>query len=351
MQKLDNTYMREEFLRELNVLKNKIHRDCKQKHLNGVGMNMPMFLVFLEKFVNAFNEGKLPSISSAYAALIENEIFEHAESAKETFRAGLAGTFGKAGPMETTDLYFKINRLRDSAFEILNNCFMVGERNEEVFEKYKLELIEFMDREEARLFEKNEELSRNANQGILYNQMNHFLESVDEVYEDETKESEDLIKTVTPKLNDEFLQAYLDKKVGICEEGPLAEQIKVFSFQVLMGFKQNVRKLETRRKNMRFREDQQEKNLFERKKMELELIEKTYKRNQQEMEDIQEQIHRVGEGGKNEQEIIRFKEEILALKRKIKEKEGDFTNNKQMLNNLNLEIENKRKKKKKKGCF
>ena len=40
-------------------------------------MNMPMFIVFLEKFVNSFNSGNLPSITSAYAALVENEIFEH----------------------------------------------------------------------------------------------------------------------------------------------------------------------------------------------------------------------------------------------------------------------------------
>ena len=316
-------------------------------------MNMSMFLVFLEKFVNAFNDGKLPSITSAYAALIENEIYEYAESAKDLFRNGLAATFGKAGPMETSDLYFQINRLRDSAFEMLNNCSMVGERNEEVFEKYKLELIEFMDREEARLFEKNEELSRNANHNILYNQMNSFLETVEEVYEDEAKETETIVSDITGNLNADFLQAYLDKKVGISEDVPLAEQIKVFSFQVLMGFKQHVRKLETRKKHMKFREDEKEKNLFERKKMELELAEKNYKRNQQELDDLQEQIQRVSEGGSNEQDIMKYKEEIMGIKRKIKDKEADYENNKKILNQLGQEIKVKleKKKKKKKGCF
>lgn len=351
LQNLDSTYLREEFLKELNVLKNKIHRDCRQKHLNGVGMNMPMFLVFLEKFVNAFNEGKLPSISSAYAALIENEIYEHTESAKETFRMGLAGAFGKSGPMQASELYFKINRLRDGAFEILNNCFMIGERNEEVFERYKLELIEFMDKEEQRLFEKNKELSRNANQGILYTQMHSFLESLDDVFDNETNESEDMIKQVVPKLENEFLKGYLDQKVGVNEEQPFSEQIKVFSFQLLMRFKQNARRLETRKKNIQFREDQQEKNLFERKKLELELAEKTFNRNKQDYEDLQEQIQRINEGGRNEQEIINYREEIQSLRRKIKDKEGEFENNKKAIMNLEMELQELRKKKKKRGCF
>lgn len=333
------------------MLKNKIHRDCRQKHLNGVGMNMPMFLVFLEKFVNAFNEGKLPSISSAYAALIENEIYEHTESAKETFRMGLAGAFGKSGPMPVADLYFKINRLRDGAFEILNNCFMIGERNEEVFEKYKLELIEFMDKEEERLFEKNKELSRNANQGILYTQMHSFLESLDDVFEDDARESEDVIKEVIPKLEEDFLRGYLEKKVGVHEEQPFSEQIKVFNFQLLMKFKHHTGRLETRKKNIQLREDQQEKNMHERKKLELELAEKTYKRNKQDYEDLEEQIQRIREGGRNEQEIIGFKEEIQALKRKIKDKEGEFENNKRAIMNLEVELQASRKKKKKRGCF
>ena len=176
LQNLDDTYLRPDFLDQLNVLKNKIHRQCRQKMINGIGMNMPMFIVFLEKFVNAFNSGKMPSIASAYAALIENEIYEHAESAKETFRSGLESSFGHAGPMERTELYFKVNRLRDASFEVLNNCFGVGERNEDLFNKYKVELIEFMDREEARLFDKNRELSLNHNQNILYTQMNQYLE-------------------------------------------------------------------------------------------------------------------------------------------------------------------------------
>ena len=158
LQNLDDSYLRPEFLEQLNILKNKIHRQCRQKMINGIGMNMPMFIVFLEKFVNAFNSGKMPSITSAYAALIENEIYEHAESAKETFRSGLESSFGHAGPMERAELYFKVNRLRDASFEVLNNCFAVGERNEDLFNKYKQDLIEFMDREEARLFDKNRDI-------------------------------------------------------------------------------------------------------------------------------------------------------------------------------------------------
>ena len=257
----------------------------------------------------------------------------------------------KAPPLPPSDAPLELWAQR--AFEMLNNCSMVGERNEEVFEKYKLELIEFMDREEARLFEKNEELSRNANHNILYNQMNSFLETVEEVYEDEAKETETIVSDITGNLNADFLQAYLDKKVGISEDVPLAEQIKVFSFQVLMGFKQHVRKLETRKKHMKFREDEKEKNLFERKKMELELAEKNYKRNQQELDDLQEQIQRVSEGGSNEQDIMKYKEEIMGIKRKIKDKEADYENNKKILNQLGQEIKVKleKKKKKKKGCF
>ena len=311
---------------------------------------MPMFMVFLEKFVNSFNSGKLPSISSAYAALIENEIYEHAESAKETFRLGLAGTFGHAGPMELADLYFQINRLRDNAFEILNNCYMVGERNEELFEKYKIDLIEYMDKEEARLFEKNEELSKNNNQNILYNEMGMFLENMNEVYEDETKESDELVENVSQKLDEEVLQSYLDKKVGIIEEVPMIDQLKVFSFQILMGFKQNIRKIENRKKNMKFREDQLEENNFMRKKMELDLVEKTFKRNNQDLDDLESQVQRIREGGKNEQEIIELREEVLKGKKKLKEMDTEYENNKKVIKELNLNIEAKRKKKRK-GCF
>lgn len=350
LQNLDNTYLRPEFVNSLNALKNKIHRDCKQKHINGVGINMPMFMVFLEKFVNSFNDGKLPSISSAYAALIENEIFEHADSAKESFRVGLATSFGHAGPMERADLYFKVNELRDRAFEILNDCYMVGERNEEVFERYKLDLIEYMDIQEQRLYEKNAELSRSNNQNILYEQMNSFLESVDEIYEDDTKQSEDLIDSVSDQLDADFLNGYLQNKVGIQEEEILMDQIKVFSFQVLMGFKQNVRKIEIRKKNLKQRENQLEENQFMAKKMELDLIEKNFKRIKEEADDLDKDIKRIQEGGKNEQELVDLTQKVQANKKKMKQMDKDHESNKRVMQELQLNLEAKRKKSKR-GCF
>lgn len=349
LQNLDDTYLRPDFLDQLNVLKNKIHRQCRQKMINGIGMNMPMFIVFLEKFVNAFNSGKMPSIASAYAALIENEIYEHAESAKETFRSGLESSFGHAGPMERTELYFKVNRLRDASFEVLNNCFGVGERNEDLFNKYKVELIEFMDREEARLFDKNRELSLNHNQNILYTQMNQYLESVDDIYDEDVAESEILIDEVSNKLDTDFLASYLEKRVGVDEVIPLAEQIKVFTFQAFMGFKQNSRKIETRKRNMKVREGEKDKGTFMQKNMELTMVQKILERNQEELESLQ-QRHARADKGNNAADLDELQYELDAKKGKFKKLDKDFEDNKHSIRKIQMDIEAKRKKKRR-GCF
>lgn len=317
--------------------------------INGIGMNMPMFIVFLEKFVNAFNSGKMPSITSAYAALIENEIYEHAESAKETFRSGLESSFGHAGPMERAELYFKVNRLRDASFEVLNNCFAVGERNEDLFNKYKQELIEFMDKEEARLFDKNRELSLNHNQNILYTQMNQYLEGVDDVYDEDFQDSRVLIDEVSNKLDSDFLASYLENRVGVDEVIPLAEQIKVFMFQAFMGFKQNARKIETRKRNMKVREGEKDKGTFMQKTMELQMVEKQLERDRDELESLGERQKRVAKGG-DQGMIDDLEEELETKKRKFKNLDREFEDNKQSIRKLQMDIEAKRKKKRR-GCF
>lgn len=53
--------------------------------INGVGLNMKMFISLIENFTKSFNSGRMPVISSAWTNLLESECLAVFEESKSIF--------------------------------------------------------------------------------------------------------------------------------------------------------------------------------------------------------------------------------------------------------------------------
>ena len=120
MDKLSSNKLRKEFTQQLNVLRDKILTKCTPKTLNGVPLNSRMFCSMIEKYIDAINNGGVPTISTAWEYVLESECINAYNEAIEIYNEGIKTDFGNDEPKTFNDLFESLKHIRQSAIDTFN---------------------------------------------------------------------------------------------------------------------------------------------------------------------------------------------------------------------------------------
>jgi len=173
LQKLDRLQdgqIRPEFLTQLKRLKEKILTKITPKQLKGVNLTPKMYFAMVEKYVEAINNGAVPTINTAWEHLVETECREALEAAWNLYEEALkkflfdpeVATESKA----MDELYHILKNIRDKTLEKYNMLTASFDRHPKVGE-YKDKLKEYLDQREDMVFQKNEEMAQGYNEELI----------------------------------------------------------------------------------------------------------------------------------------------------------------------------------------
>lgn len=97
--------IREEFLVELNRIREKIYQQCGPKQLNGVNMTSKMYILMAKSFVEKINQNKSPNIQTAWESIMENECITALNEARDVYDNGRREKFYNKAAMTSENLY------------------------------------------------------------------------------------------------------------------------------------------------------------------------------------------------------------------------------------------------------
>ncbi len=186
IQHLNDNQIRPKFLTQLHAIRDKIYKECNQKVINGVGLNMTMFISFLNQFVQSFNHGKMPAIQTAWKNLLETECSNMYEKAINRYEAEVKSFKDSNESPQNTDLYKHLNLLRDFTMNYYSGCCYIQERDPDVYEKYQNQLKEYIDQRQHSIVADFNEKSDNLNNDYVNNLYRTFINN--NTFDDKTPE-------------------------------------------------------------------------------------------------------------------------------------------------------------------
>lgn len=340
IQFLEDGRIREEFLEKLHVVRDKIYRECVQKTINGTPLNMSMFLVYMRQFVVSFNEGKIPSIQTAWENLLENECFEVSEKAKELYNLEINQYYKENRNFDKLGIYKYLNELRDYTLNYFSRCSYIRERDPDTYNDYYNKLSVFLEEDQKKIIAYFFEQADDINNELLGNLFREF---------DLDKFGDLPTKKIVRGLKKNVFKRYLAENVGGENSVTFEKNIENYSLNLFDNYANYLEDNNVKRKR------DLERNLdIEKEKLKLDLANMENK--ERLLERIKHDIDDLEDKNKNLEEIddkvfdnLETKHENLTNIFKSKSKEYQ-TN----LNNLTkLKIENDKllAKKKKKNFF
>jgi len=169
LQKIDEVpynKLRKEFRQALEELKKQLFEQLKPKALSGRDLNGAMFAGLTEAYVQAINEGGVPTISSAWEGVSKQECRDSSDTAFNKFRDALATYFGGSSldrlPVDEKDLMAGYKSACEAGLALYNQRCVGDEA-----QKYREQLQEKMQEELERLSTSNDTASEQACDGLL----------------------------------------------------------------------------------------------------------------------------------------------------------------------------------------
>ena len=83
---LPDSKIRPEFIKQSEMLRNKIYMKIKPKTFNGKILSGPMLVDLLESIVNAINEGAIPVIENSWNYITSNELLKSIKENTDYFK-------------------------------------------------------------------------------------------------------------------------------------------------------------------------------------------------------------------------------------------------------------------------
>lgn len=198
---LPDDRIRDEFLDQLYVVRNKIYQSCQQKIINGIGLDSSKFLVYLQQFIEAFNNGVAPVIKTAWETLLQNDCEKHYKIAVDMYESQNKSFSEKnEDKLSLLDMHRYLNQLRDYIMNEYLKCAYVEERHPEAFHHYKNLLKEFVDDKQKQILEEynfkaksmNGEMISELYQDVIMNQ--DFSESL----------PQDIVKSIEERVFNKY---------------------------------------------------------------------------------------------------------------------------------------------------
>jgi hypothetical protein len=341
IQFLSDTEIRPGFLKQLHSIRDKIYRECNQKIINGVSLNMVMFLSFLSEFVTSFNQNKIPAIQSAWENLLENECLENYDQAVNLYESEIFSFQKENKTSQLLDLHKYLNQLRDYTMNFYSKCSYIKERNPNVYKKYNQQLTDFIDRREKKIIEQFNQKADDANCEIIVGLYDQFCND-----ENSFKENNPII--ISKKAREKILNQYHQNNVGGENSRSFLKNTESNSFRLFNSYLSNLNNVVLKKKKSIVRKNEIGRENYENDIQNLKIKEEKLHTLKQEIEFNEERLQNINLTEIDEKEFNKLKERNENLKNTDKRFEGELQTNSQKLQLLRREIEDLEKKKK--GC-
>lgn len=128
--------LRPEFVDQVYTLRKKVLNRVKPKKINGKNLNGTMFWNLVKSYVEAINNGAIPSIESSWAYICKNECLKAQDDSFEIFNKNLMEELQNGGPFydqELKDIYYQAKRTAVDHFKKI----AVGDVKEKYLEDLK----------------------------------------------------------------------------------------------------------------------------------------------------------------------------------------------------------------------
>ncbi|TMW60915.1 hypothetical protein Poli38472_000957 [Pythium oligandrum] len=168
--------LRPEFREQMEILKQKVFTSLQPKRMMANTLNGGMLATLAQSYVDAFNSGASPVITSVWDRVIEDQCGQALEAAKKTFESVFTAQVAeRSGSVEVSGTSHTVPLEDKDVYEIFEHAEKAanGElAREEIqssgaMEQYALQLSEFMLTFLQDALEKNDKKSREFNQALL----------------------------------------------------------------------------------------------------------------------------------------------------------------------------------------
>lgn len=118
--------LRPEFVEQVQVLRRKVLQRVRPKMINGKMLNGDMFWNLCKSYVEAINQGAIPSIENSWAYICKNECLKALDEAFDIYCKVLSDETANEGPMFDDELKDKYSMAKKAGMEFYNKT-AVGE--------------------------------------------------------------------------------------------------------------------------------------------------------------------------------------------------------------------------------
>lgn len=174
LQFLPDSRIRPEFMTQVNLIKDRIWKQCSPKIINGVPLTGPLFANFLAQFADAFSRGKIPAIGSAWSGLLETEL----RAADRDALAGLANSLSRT-PARVNEVQAFLLDAKESALKTFSRASFVEDRAPEMFKAVREKLVSEIDRMTDSAYNQSIERARLNDEELLANLYSNFVRNTD----------------------------------------------------------------------------------------------------------------------------------------------------------------------------
>jgi len=327
----------------LNIVRNKIYKNCTQKVINGIGLNVQMMVEYLKQFVANFNSGRLPVIQTAWKSLIDTECRNQYEKSYQLYESGLKEVINNVPEnevyMKKNEAFKNLSALRDIPFNEYNKIFHLKDRDSDTFDKYKFKLKEYVDKRETSFMLLLKKNSKSKNTEEIQSLITKFMKETNP----EKFNEEDLAEEIHLKV----FQNYENNNYGGDDIGDFTNSTSIL-FKNMVDWYSNRIKMDSQSKKnsaVRNQSTENEKLKFENEQLKIQ----TNKVNElkKEVEKMETRITEFKSGVKNERisKLTEDKDKFIQQLQSVTELESHKSAE---IGKLNQEVEKLTKKKK--GC-
>ena len=341
IQHLNDIDIRPGFLKQLHSIRDKIYRECNQKIINGIGLNMVMFLSFVSQFVDSFNHGKMPAIQSAWENLLENECLENYEQAVNLYESELYSYQKENKTAPNLDLHKYLNQLRDYTLNFYSKGSYIKERNPHVYDKYFHQLKEFVHRRQKKVINQFNENADNINGDRVVDMYDGFGKGED------FKKNEPIV--VAKDVRIKVLDNYMNNNCGGENSKTFLKHVESNSFKLFNTYLGNLDHLKKKKQKSFIRKNEIERENYDHDMLTVKMKDEKLHTLKQENEFIEEKLANYKGEKFDERDFEDLKERNENLRNTNRSLDAKLSNNAQKLGRLRRECDDLEKKNKK-GC-
>ena len=337
---LPDKNIREEFIDELYVIRDKIYKNCKQKVINGTGITSNMLVTYLNQFIKSFNNGRTPVIKNAWENLLENDCENHYKAAVALYENDSNSFDGKNDePLKVLEHYRYLNQLRDYVMNEYMKCSYVEERYPEAYDRYKERLKDYITEKEKTSIEKNITYANSLNSEFINGLYFNFFRNNDF----EGVKPEKLVK----KIDDQILTKYNKSNKGGENLRTFVESSYAQNMNLFNDYFNAINNVRNGKKKKANRMNENEWELFKQEEMGLNDEKKKLNNINTEINLLEDQIDSMKKSntGDNYNKFIDKNEE---LKKQLANRQKENENRAKELRAVNRELDKMRKGKS--GC-